>query len=310
LAVDLSVRIGSLSLKNPVLTASGTFGYGTEYSEFFDPACLGGIVTKTITLEPRAGNPMPRIAETPAGMLNSIGLANVGVEQYIAEKLPLLEGMDTSVITNVAGNTAEEYGALVRRLGGLRRIDAFEINISCPNVKKDGLAFGMDADSTRDVVHRVRSETDKTVIVKLTPNVTDIVAIARAAVEAGADALSLINTVLGMRVDIETRKPLLAHVTGGLSGPAVKPIALAKLYQVKREMDVPLIGIGGIMNADDALEFFFTGAAAVQVGTLNFIDPSGSVSILSGLVRYCESRGISVFSSIIGTLVLESSSKP
>ncbi|MBN1893599.1 dihydroorotate dehydrogenase [bacterium] len=306
MAVDLSVRIGSLVLKNPVLTASGTFGYGTEYSEYFDPSLLGGIVTKTITLEPRAGNPMPRIAETPAGMLNSIGLANVGVEKYITEKLPLLEGLDTAVIANVAGNTAEEYGVLVRRLSGLRRVDAFEINISCPNVRKDGLAFGMDAEATRDVVRCVRSETDKTVIVKLTPNVTDIVAIARAAVEAGADALSLINTVLGMAVDIETRRPLLARVTGGLSGPAIKPIALARLYQVRQSLDVPLIGIGGIMTAGDALEFFFTGATAVEVGTLNFIDPLGSVSILSGLVRYCEGRGISSFSSIIGTLVLES----
>ena len=310
MAVDLSVRIGSLVLKNPILTASGTFGYGTEYSEYFDPSRLGGIVTKTITLEPRAGNPMPRIAETPAGMLNSIGLANVGVERYIAEKLPLLERLDTAVITNVAGNTADEFGALIRRLDGLGRIDAFEINISCPNLKKDGLAFGMDAEATRDVVRRVRSETDKTVIVKLTPNVTDIVSVAQAAVEAGADALSLINTVLGMRVDIETRRPVLARITGGLSGPAIKPIALAKLFQVKRSIGVPLIGIGGIMTTGDALEFFFTGATAVQVGTLNFIDPSGSVSILAGLVRWCEDRNISSFSSIIGTLVLESPSKP
>jgi dihydroorotate dehydrogenase (NAD+) catalytic subunit len=300
--VDLSVKIGALTLKNPVITASGTFGYGTELSPFFDISRLGALVTKTITLEPRAGNPMPRIAETTAGMLNSIGLANVGVERFILEKLPLLENLDTSVWVNVAGSTIQEYADVVKRMDGLKRIDAFEVNISCPNVKKGGLAFGTDPVVTESVVAGIRKQTDKPVIVKLTPNVTDIREIASAAVNGGADALSLINTILGMRVDIRTRKPMLARVVGGLSGPAIKPAALAKVYRVAQTVRIPVIGIGGIMRWEDAVEFILAGASAVQVGTLNFVEPDGAVRLLDGLQEYCQENGIQSLNDIRGAI--------
>jgi dihydroorotate dehydrogenase (NAD+) catalytic subunit len=303
---DLSVRIGSLVLKNPVLTASGTFGYGTEYAEYFDIWRLGGIITKTITLEPRVGNLMPRISETPAGMLNSIGLANVGADRYLAEKLPQLEALDTVVITNVAGNTVEEYGRIVRKLQRHSRVDGFEVNVSCPNVEKGGLAFGTDADVLYEVTRTVRAETDKPVIVKLTPNVTDIQAVAKAAVGGGADALSLINTLLGMAIDIETRKPLIRRVVAGLSGPAIRPIAVAKVFQVAQAVNVPLIGVGGIMTGDDAVEFLIAGATAVQVGTLNFIDPAGSLKVLEGIAAYCESHTIKKIGDLVGTIEYES----
>ena len=298
--VDLTVHLGPLTLKNPVLTASGTFGYGTEYGACYDVSQLGGIVTKMITLNPREGNPMPRIAETPGGMLNSIGLANVGSEVFLEKKLPQLEALDTTVIVNVAGSTIEEYGLVVERLTPQRRIDAFEINISCPNVKKGGLAFGTDPENTLRIVRLVREKTDKPVIVKLTPNVTNIVNIARAAQEGGADMLSLINTVLGMRVNIESRKPLLARKVGGLSGPAIKPIALARVYQVAREINLPLIGIGGIMRWQDVVEFMLVGASAVQIGTLNFVDPLGGVRIAEGLGSFCEARGIDRVEKLVG----------
>jgi dihydroorotate dehydrogenase (NAD+) catalytic subunit len=299
---DLSVQIGSLTLKNPVLTASGTFGYGTEYSDYFDINRLGGIITKTITLEPRAGNPMPRIAETPAGMLNSIGLANVGADRYLAEKLPQLEKLETVVITNVAGNTVEEYGLVVRKLQGHPRVDGFEINVSCPNVNKGGLAFGTDPDVLFEVTRTVRAETDKPVIIKMTPNVTDIQPLAKAAVSGGADALSLINTVLGMAIDIQTRKPLIRRGVAGLSGPAIKPIALAKIFQAAQAVDIPLIGLGGIMTGDDAVEFLIAGATAVQVGTLNFVDPAGAVKVLEGLESYCLSHKIEKVRDLVGTI--------
>lgn len=302
---DLSVRIGSLRLKNPVLTASGTFGYGTEYGAYFDAGRLGGIITKTITLETREGNPTPRIAETPCGMLNSIGLANVGVDRFVSEKLPELEGLDTAVIVNIAGSTMEEYERAAEKVQGHARVDALEINVSCPNVKKGGLAFGTDPDITREITFRVRKTTSKPILVKLTPNVTDITVIARAAVDGGADGLSLINTVLGMEVDIETRRPLIARVVAGLSGPAIRPIALAKVYQVRRAVSVPLIGMGGIMDWRDAVAFLITGAAAVQIGTLSFVRPDGAVRVLEGIEQYCRDKGIEKLTDLVGTLKTE-----
>ena len=300
--IDLSVKIGSLELKNPVLVASGTFGYGTEYSKYLDVNKLGGIITKTITLSEREGNPLPRIAETPCGMLNSIGLANVGVEKFIEEKLPGLAELNTVVIVNVAGNTVEEYGLVVEKFQGYDRVDGFEINISCPNVEKGGLAFGIDPELTHKVVFRVREATDKTVIVKLTPNVTDITSIAVAAVEAGADALSLINTILGLGIDIETRRPLLARGVGGLSGPAIKPIALAKVYQVAKAVSVPVIGIGGITCWQDAVEFFIAGATAVEVGTWNFVEPDGTIDIIQGIEEFCYKKNIDNITDLVGSL--------
>jgi dihydroorotate dehydrogenase (NAD+) catalytic subunit len=297
---DLSVRIGGLILKNPVITASGTFGYGTEFAGYFDAGRLGGIITKTVTLEPREGNPMPRIAETPAGMLNSIGLANVGVERFLSEKLPRLETLDTAVFVNVAGNTVDEYARVVRAVESHPAVDAIEINVSCPNVEKGGLAFGTDAKATAAVTAAVRGSTKKPVIVKLTPNVTDITEIARAAVSAGADGLSLINTVLGMAVDVETRRPLIARCTAGLSGPAIKPIALAKVYQVSKAVSVPLIGIGGIMTGSDAVEFLLAGATAVQTGTLQFIEPDGPLRVLAEIEQYCERHRVASVRELTG----------
>jgi dihydroorotate dehydrogenase (NAD+) catalytic subunit len=304
---DLSVRIAGLLLRNPVLTASGTFGYGTEYADYFDVSLLGGIVTKTVTLELREGNPMPRLAETPAGMLNSIGLANVGIERFLSEKLPALEGLDTRVIVNVAGNTAEEYAEVTARAAAHPRVDAIEVNVSCPNVRHGGLAFGTNPSATAEVTAAVRAATAKPVIVKLTPNVTDIAEIARAAEAAGADALSLINTVLGMAIDIETRRPLIARRTAGLSGPAIKPIAIAKVYQVRKAVKLPLIGIGGIMRWQDAVEFLLAGATAVQTGTLNFVEPDGPVRIVEGIRRYCEEKGIASVVELVGGMIEESS---
>jgi dihydroorotate dehydrogenase (NAD+) catalytic subunit len=300
--IDLSVQIGTLRLKNPVLTASGTFGYGTEYRDLMDVNQLGAFITKTVTLEPRDGNPMPRIAETPGGILNSIGLANVGVEWFIREKLLLLQSLNTNLIVNVAGNTVEEYRKVVERLSGQGRIDGFEVNISCPNVEQGGLAFGTDPVITKKIVKEIKEVTRKTVIVKLTPNVTDIVTVARAAVDGGADSLSLINTVLGMGIDIRTRRPLLGRVVGGLSGPAIKPIALAKLYQVANAVSVPLIGIGGIMSANDAMEFIIAGATAVQVGTLTFIEPDGALKVLHGIEDFCQKNQIKKITDLVGSL--------
>lgn len=303
MTADLSVRIGALRLKNPVLTASGTFGYGTEYADYADLSKLGGIVTKTVTLEPRDGNPMPRLAETPAGMLNSIGLANVGVERFIADKLPALEGLDAAVIVNVAGNTADEYGALTERVESCPRVDAVEVNVSCPNVEQGGLVFGTDPKTLARVVGKVRRATKKPIIVKLTPNVTDIAQMAKSAADAGADALSLINTLVGMAVDIETRRPLIGRTFGGLSGPAIKPVALAMVYKVFKAVSVPVIGIGGITDWKDAIEFLIAGAAAVQVGTWNFVDPGGAVKAALGIQDYCDRKNILAIGELVGTLV-------
>jgi dihydroorotate dehydrogenase (NAD+) catalytic subunit len=299
---DLTVHIGPLRLKNPVMTASGTFGYGTEYTRYFDPARLGGLVTKTVTLAPREGNSMPRLAETPAGMLNSIGLANVGVDRFLSEKLPALEGLDTVVVANVAGNTVEETAEAAARVAVHPRVDAVEVNVSCPNVRQGGLAFGTDAAATEAVTDAVRRAVRKPVIVKLTPNVTSITDIARAAEAAGADALSLINTVVGMAIDVDTRRPLIARVTAGLSGPAIRPIAVAKVYQVRRAVSLPLIGIGGIMTGRDAVEFLLAGATAVQTGTLQFVEPDGPMRVLEGLRQYCREKGIAAIRDLVGAL--------
>jgi len=300
--LDLSVEVGGIGFRNPVLTASGTFGYGEEYADFVDFSRIGGIVTKSVTLEPRAGNPPPRVVETDAGMLNAIGLANVGVEAFLREKMPFLRDVDTEVIVNVSGATVEEYAEVVRRLDGCPGIAGLEINVSCPNVQEGGMAFGADASLTSRVVLEVRSVTDLPLIVKLTPNVTDITIPARAAEDAGADGLSLINTLLGMAVDVDARKPELANITGGLSGPAIRPVALAMVWKVVRAVKIPVIGIGGILSAEDALAFLIVGARAVQVGTANFLEPGATVNVVNGIERYCRERGVSRLSEMIGSL--------
>jgi len=299
---DLSVKIGNLTLKNPVLTASGTFGYGEEFAPYFNLDELGGVITKTITLKPRIGNPFPRIVETASGMLNSIGLTNVGVEAFIQHKLPFLSTLDTAIIVNVAGNTVEEYTEVIRRLEQAPGIDGYEINVSCPNVKEGGLAFGSDYGITAEITEKIKALTKRCVIIKLTPNVTRIGEIAKATEDAGADAVSLINTLVGLAVDVLTRKPKLATITGGLSGPAIKPVALAKVFEVAQTVRIPIIGIGGIMNAEDALEFLIAGATAIQVGTANFIEPAVCSQIISDLNLYCEQNNVQSIHQIISTL--------
>ena len=300
--LDLSVQVGPLHLKNPVLTASGTFGYGREFASLMDPNLLGGIVVKGISLEPMAGNPPPRIVETPCGMLNAIGLANVGLENFLSEKLPWLQKLDTCVIVNIYGHTLDEYGAVAAGLKGVSGISALEVNISCPNVEKGGMAFGTDPVVAARVTERVLKETDKPVIVKLSPNVTDIRAIARAVEQAGAHALSLINTLTGMTIDIERRTPKLANGSGGLSGPAIRPVALHMVHQVVKTVHIPVIGMGGILDASDALEFLIAGAQAVQVGTANFANPRASLDILEGIEKFLKDRGINSVKDIIGSL--------
>jgi dihydroorotate dehydrogenase (NAD+) catalytic subunit len=303
--IKMQVDIGNLKLKNPVLVASGTFGYGDELSELFDVGQLGGIVTKSLTLKPRVGNPPPRIVETPCGMLNSIGLANIGVDRFIAEKLPILRNFKTAIIVNVAGKRVEDYPEVVKRIEDAGGVDAYEINISCPNVKEGGLEFGTSREMTGKIVSSVRKVTGKTLIVKLTPNVTKVSEIAKVCKDEGTDAVSLINTVVGMAIDIKTRKPKLSTITGGLSGPAIKPIAIAKVFEVFQNVDIPIIGIGGIMNWMDAVEFLIAGARAVQVGTANFVDPTASIQILNGIISYCEENGISDINDLIGSIVIE-----
>jgi dihydroorotate dehydrogenase (NAD+) catalytic subunit len=303
--IKMQIDIGNLKLKNPVLVASGTFGYGDELSELFDVGQLGGIVTKSLTLKPRVGNPPPRIVETPCGMLNSIGLANIGVDRFIAEKLPILRNFKTAIIVNVAGKRVEDYPEVVKRIEDAGGVDAYEINISCPNVKEGGLEFGTSREMTGKIVSSVRKVTGKTLIVKLTPNVTKVSEIAKVCKDEGADAVSLINTVVGMAIDIKTRKPKLSKITGGLSGPAIKPIAIAKVFEVFQNVDIPIIGIGGIMNWMDAVEFLIAGARAVQVGTANFVDPTASIQILNGIISYCEENGISDINDLIGSIVIE-----
>ncbi|KPL04165.1 MAG: hypothetical protein AMJ90_01835 [candidate division Zixibacteria bacterium SM23_73_2] len=299
---DLSVRVGKTTFKNPVLVASGTFGYGEEYSELFDLNQLGGIVTKSITLNPREGNPPPRTCETPSGMLNSIGLANVGVDRFIQEKIPFLNKFNTNIIINVAGSTPEEYLRVVEKLNHAQGIDMLEINISCPNVKEGGMAFGSDPESAHRCTSSIRKVTNYPLMVKLTPNVKDIVEIAQAVEDSGADCISLINTLVGMAIDFRIKKPLLKTVTGGLSGPAIKPVALAMVWKVSQKVKIPVVGIGGITNTQDALEFLLAGASLIQVGTSNFVDPQTSVRIIEGLKDYCEKNEIKRVMEIVGKL--------
>lgn len=300
--IDLRVKIGDLLLKNPVLVASGTFGYGQESGQLTNLNDLGGIVTKSISLNPRAGNLPPRICELPAGMLNSIGLANVGLKVFVEEKLPFLQTLDTSVIVNIAGSTDDEFLRVVQALNEEEGIDAYELNFSCPNVREGGLGFSQDARVTARVTELIRQATKRPLLVKLTPNVTKISDIARAAADHGADAVSLINTLVGMAVDVTTRKPKIHAVTAGYSGPAIKPIALAKIYEVRTNVNIPIVGIGGIMNMTDALEFFITGASAIQIGTANFIDPSTGPEIAGELKEYFANNHIKKMAEIVGTL--------
>lgn len=300
--VNLNVSIGGLSLKNPVLTASGTFGYGTEFSDFISLDDLGGFIVKGTTLNPREGNDYPRMAETPSGMLNAVGLQNKGVDYFIDNIYPSLLGYNSEIIVNVSGASVEDYAEVARRLAPLDRINAIEVNISCPNVKQGGMAFGTTAEGAAAVTEAVRGAFGKTLIVKLSPNVTDIVSIARAVEDAGADSVSLINTLLGMAVDVERRRPCLSTITGGLSGPAVRPVAVRMVWQVAKAVKIPVIGLGGIMNGRDALEFIMAGATAVEVGTANFIDPSVTVRIVREIEEYCERHGISDISEIRGII--------
>jgi dihydroorotate dehydrogenase (NAD+) catalytic subunit len=301
-APDLSVQLGPLRLRNPVMVASGTFGYGREYADFCNPARLGAVVAKGISLRPRPGNPPPRLVETPAGLINSIGLENVGVEAFLKTKLPYLKEQKVPVIVNVFGNALEEYSELAARLDGVEGIAALEINISCPNVKEGGMVFGTDPAMAASVVDAVRNSTSLPIITKLTPNVTSIADIARAAVDAGSDMISCINTVAAMAVDAISRRPKLANIFGGLSGPAIKPIALRCTYEVVRAVNVPIIGIGGITNATDALEFLLVGAKAIQVGTANFINPTVTLDIIEGIARFLTVEGLTSIEDYIGTL--------
>ncbi len=300
--VDLSVNIGTLRLRNPVMTASGTFGYGEEFSSLVHLHRLGAVVVKGISLEPRPGNPPPRVVETACGMLNAIGLENVGVRGFLRDKLPFLQGMKTRLIVNILGDTVEEYGRLAAACSEAEGIDALEVNISCPNVKKGGVAFGTDPLMASDVTRAVRKNTTLPVIVKLSPNVTDIALMARAVEEGGADAVSLINTLTGMAIDVRTRRPKLANVIGGLSGPAIKPVALRMVWQVADAVRIPVIGIGGIGTAEDAIEFLLAGATAIQVGTANFYDPSACETIVAGIAAYLKEQQEASVRAIIGSV--------
>jgi len=299
---DLSVDIGGLRIKNPVIAASGTFGYGDELTPFYDPSLLGAIIVKGLSLRPMPGNPPPRTAETPCGLLNAIGLANIGIEAFIEEKLPSLAKIKTQLIANIYGHTIKEYAQMAKRTATVDRIAAIEINISCPNVEAGGMAFGTDPDTAAMVTDQVVKNTTKPVIVKLTPNVTDITTIARAVESAGAQAISVTNTFLGMAVDVATRRPKLAHIIGGLSGPAIKPMALYLVHKVVEAVQIPVIGLGGIMDYQDALEFLLVGARAIQVGTANLINPKTTIEIINGLTDFCVREEIGNINQIIGDL--------
>jgi dihydroorotate dehydrogenase (NAD+) catalytic subunit len=301
-APDLTVRLGDLVLQNPVITASGTFGYGEEYREFMNLDRIGGLVTKAITLQPRQGNAPPRLVETAAGVLNAIGLANVGVEAFLSQKMPFLQKLKPAVIVNVAGSTIDEYVRVIERLETAAGIAALELNISCPNVREGGMSFGADPQAAHTVVKAARAATRRHLMVKLTPNVTDIAAIARSVVAAGADSLSVINTVQGMAIDAVSRRPRLKNVFGGLSGPAIKPLALACVYKVARAVRVPVVGGGGIMTGEDAVEFMIAGARAVSVGTVNFINPRAALDIAAGIAAFCRKEKIVQVADIVGTL--------
>ena len=298
--VDLSTKIHELELKNPVCTASGTFGYGEEFADFFDPGLLGSIFIKGLTLKNRAGNPYPRMAETASGMLNAVGLQNKGIDHFIENIYPRIKEFDTHIIANVNGSTVEEYVELTERINELDHIPAIELNISCPNVKEGGMAFGVSCPSAVAVTEAVRKVYDKTLIVKLSPNVTDIAEMALAVEGAGADSISLVNTFLGMAIDAESRKPLLSTITGGLSGPSIKPIALRMVWQVYKAVNIPVFGMGGIMNATDAIEFLLAGSSAIQVGTACFIDPQIPVKIIRGIEDYMERHGVKEVRELVG----------
>lgn len=299
---DMTVNLAGMSLRNPVMTASGTFGYGEEFAEYVDLESIGALVNKGLSLKPRAGNPTPRIVETPGGMLNAIGLQNVGIEAFIQKKVPFLRSVNTPAIANFFGNTVDEYAELAARLDKIPEVAALEVNISCPNVKQGGIVFGTDPDCAASVVSACRAVTGKPLIVKLSPNVTDVVAMARACEDAGADCLSLINTLTGMAIDLNRRRPVLANITGGFSGPAIKPVALRMVWQVSKAVKVPIIGIGGIMNATDALEFMLAGATAVQVGTASFINPGAAQKIAADMEAWLVENGVADVKSLIGAL--------
>lgn len=297
------VHIGrGLTIKNPVMTASGTFGYGLEYGDFIDLNRLGGVLVKGTTLHPRQGNPYPRMAETPSGMLNAVGLQNKGVDYFCEHIYPTISGYDTAMIVNVSGSQVEDYIETAEKINALERIPAIELNISCPNVKEGGMAFGVTCAGAASVVRAVRAVYDKTLIVKLSPNVTDITEIARAVEAEGADSISMINTLLGMAIDAEKRRPVLSTITGGLSGPAVKPIALRMVWQTAQAVKVPIIGMGGIASATDAIEFLLAGASAVEVGTYNFVDPSVTTQIVDGIEDYMRRHGFTDIQDLIGAL--------
>jgi dihydroorotate dehydrogenase (NAD+) catalytic subunit len=301
---DLSVNIGNLKLSNPVMTASGTFGYGKEFEDFVELEKIGGIIVKGTTLHRREGNPYPRMAETPMGMLNAVGLQNKGVDYFISEIYPQIKDIRTNMIVNVSGSAIEDYVQTAEKINELENIPAIELNISCPNVKQGGMAFGVTAKGASEVVKAVREVYKKTLIVKLSPNVTDITEIARAVEGAGADSVSLINTLLGMAIDAEKRRPILSTITGGMSGAAVKPIALRMVWQVSKAVNIPVIGLGGIMNWKDAVEFLLAGASAIQIGTANFIDPAITVKVSEGINDYLDRHGFTSVKDIIGGLIV------
>jgi dihydroorotate dehydrogenase (NAD+) catalytic subunit len=300
--MDLTVNIGHLKLKNPVMTASGTFGYGEEYSEFVDLNMLGAVVVKGISLKPMEGNPLPRICETPCGMLNAIGLQNIGLKRFLKEKLPYLRKFDTKVVVNILGNTIHEYVKLSKTLDEAG-VDGIELNVSCPNVKKGGIIFGTNKKILSRLISKVRQSVKKAILItKLSPNVSNIQEFSKVAEDAGSDAISLINTITGMVIDVETRKPKLANITGGLSGPAIKPIAVRMVWEASKAVRIPVIGIGGIMNAEDAIEFMLAGAMAVEVGTANFVNPRVTVEIINGLEAYLKKNGVFDIKELIGCL--------
>lgn len=299
---DLSVDIGGLVLQNPVMTASGTFGYAMEFKSLVALDKLGGTIVKGLSLKPSKGNPPPRIAETSCGMLNAIGLENVGLDQFIEKKVPFLSRLEVPVIANIYGTTIEAYAELARRLNPVNAVSGIEVNISCPNVKEGGIAFGSDPIMAADVTTAVRKHYDKHLTVKLSPNVTDITVIAKSVEDAGADAVSLINTLTGMAIDIQTRKPKIANITGGLSGPAIKPVAVRMVWQTAQAVRIPVIGIGGIMNAEDAIEFILAGATAIQVGTANFVNPRATMEIVEGIRAFLQEKKIPAVRDLIGTV--------
>ena len=302
--VNETIQLKGLTLKNPVMTASGTFGYGEEYSDFIDLSQLGGILVKGTTLNHREGNPYPRMAETPSGMLNAVGLQNKGIDHFVETIYPRIKDIDTNIIVNVSGSTIEDYCAVAEKVNALENIPAIELNVSCPNVKQGGMAFGVTTTGIEQVVSAVRKVYDKHLIVKLSPNVTSIADLALAAEASGADSVSLINTLLGMAIDAEKRRPKLSTVTGGLSGACVKPIALRMVWQVAKAVKIPVIGLGGISSATDAVEFLLAGASAIEIGTANFIDPTITVKVAQGIVEYCERHGIKNVSDLTGALEL------